>query len=154
MNVYKPTITILLLWFMSGCSGVDDLDVPPEWVFRLPSESGKIFAVGLSGPTYFVEDGLKYACDDARKELAKSVSSQIQNMIIVVEESNSSSTEEASVLLVNSAITDIVLKNSQIMAVWIDKKGYGPGSSKNYVYALGRMELTENEINNILKNDK
>src|SRR5688572_5266842 len=51
----------------------------PGWITgRTPTEEGCVFAVGTSGPTFDPEDARRYAQDDARAQLATTLSARVQ----------------------------------------------------------------------------
>jgi hypothetical protein len=138
---YK-TISMLgtvLGFFIFGCStsfeGENDPDIP-AWLQSLPREEGKIFAIGISGPTRYLDDGKRYASDDARKELAKSFNSRVRNIMLQYDHDNESQQSEASSISVTSAVTDFVVANSQIVSMWVDKNGIFPKSEPGTIYAL------------------
>jgi len=115
----------------------------PEWVIRTPTESGRIYAVGISGPTYFPEDGKINAADQARKELAKSLGGKIQSVLLVITEKGKTTADEAAVISATSWATEIVLENSQILEIWIDQEGVIDGSSPGTTYALGMVQTKD-----------
>lgn len=138
----------LVLFFICGCStsfeGEND-PVIPAWLQSLPREEGKIFAIGISGPTRYLDDGKRYASDDARKELAKSFSSRVRNIMLQYDHDNESQQLEVSSVSVTSAITDFVIANSQIVSMWVDKKGLFPKSEAGTIYALASIDANRSQ---------
>ncbi|MGA7160906.1 MAG: LPP20 family lipoprotein [Bacteroidota bacterium] len=141
-------LSIVLAFFVVGCStsfeGENDPEVP-AWLQKLPREEGKIFAIGISGPTRYLDDGRRYASDDARKELAKSFSSRVRDIMLQYDHDNASQQSEASSVSVTSSITDFVVANSQIVSMWIDKSGVLPKSEPGTIYALASIEANKSQ---------
>ena len=107
----------------------------PAWVSQLPtSGSGKVYAVGRSGPTYWPQDGINNASDDARGKLALSLSSHVENLGENVETNRREKTVD-----VSKEATDLVMQNARIDSIWVDDKGVQdePGS----VWALAVIDL-------------
>src|SRR5471032_2929637 len=50
----------------------------PGWVTRMPVESGRVYAVGRSGRTYWQKDALTNAAEDARGKLAIGLQSKME----------------------------------------------------------------------------
>lgn len=114
----------------------------PQWVMDTPRASGSVYAVGIVGKTYFPEDGRLSAADEARKELARSVSSRVASVLLHVEETRGTTfLAEAGVVSATSLATDVVLSKSQIQDYWTDVGGlFGqPGST----YALAVISTTD-----------
>ena len=153
MNFRSYFVSLCLIFF-SGCSGGSSLTDPPEWLLHLPTENGRLYAVGVSGPTYFVEDAIKNACDDARKEIAKSLQSEIYSFYFGIDATRSPSAKEYSSVQVTSSTTDVSLNNSQILAVWVDREGTAPGGMPKYVYALACLNLQDSRVRDLFNERK
>ena len=63
----------------------------PGWLTALPEIGSKICAVGRSGKTYYSENAVKNAAEDARGHLAISLSAHIESILLIVESENDSS---------------------------------------------------------------
>lgn len=91
----------------------------PAWVDKLPENAkGRLYAVGRCGPTYWPQDALNNAAEDARGKLALGLASHIEFLGQNVE----SNTREHTVQL-NKEASDVVLQNSRIEATWVDEAG-------------------------------
>lgn len=107
----------------------------PAWVSQLPtSGGGKVYAVGRSGPTYWPQDGINNASDDARGKLALSLSSHVENLGENVETNQREKTVD-----VSKEATDLVMQNARIDSIWVDESGLQdePGS----VWALAVIDV-------------
>jgi len=101
-----------------------------------------MYAVGISGPTYFVEDAKIYAAENARRELAKALSTQVQALSLSLRREHTFKEAEVSMLTVSSWVTDVVVLNSQIVELWLDLKAEVPNSQPSSVYALAVIDLS------------
>ncbi len=107
---------------------------PPEWVDKLPeSSTARHYAVGFCGPTFWPQDALRNAADDARGKLALSLSSKVERVRQNVEQ-----TDYSRQLDITKEATDLVMQNSRIEAQWVDEAGDRgePGS----VWALAAID--------------
>ena len=81
-------VALLLAVLMTACTSsqrnTQGGAIPP-WVMRLPEAKGKLYAMGISGPTYYLEDGKTNAAENARKELAKSLSTHVQELSLMMQ---------------------------------------------------------------------
>lgn len=114
---------------------------PPAWLQTLPREKNAIYAIGSAGPTFFPQDSLRYAKEDAWAQLAHTVATQVTSITVTVSsESGSNWTDTASVVEATSGLAEAVVEFGEIIATWVDRRGIfsgSPGSS----YALVRLEL-------------
>jgi len=141
---------LILALSLNNCSifrGTDDVSgVPPGWVLNTPMEKGKIFGVGIVGKTFFQDDAWRNAADAARKELAKSLQGRIESAFLSVQSSGGNSwADEAYTVEATSWSTDIVMNNSQIVAMWYDGKGVVPGGDPGATYALAVIDFDNTE---------
>ena len=107
----------------------------PAWVDHLPDNGkGRLYAVGRCGPTYWPQDALNNAAEDARGKLALSLSSHVEFLGQNVESNAREHTVQ-----INKEASDVVLQNSRIEATWTDESGERdePGS----VWALAVIDL-------------
>ena len=109
--------------------------VVPAWVDKLPENGrGKLMAVGFSQPTYWPQDALNNASEDARGKLALALGSHVE--VLGLDRATASSTGGATI---NKEATDLVLQNSRIEATWVDENGdRGEPAS---VWTLASIEL-------------
>ncbi|HAL57379.1 MAG TPA: hypothetical protein DCP63_13160 [Bacteroidetes bacterium] len=138
-------VALLLAVLMTACTSsqrnTQGGAIPP-WVMRLPEAKGKLYAMGISGPTYYLEDGKTNAAENARKELAKSLSTHVQELSLMMQREEEKREGEVSLLTVSSWATDIVVTNSQILEVWVDEKALMPESLPRTIYALAVIDLS------------
>jgi len=93
--------------------------VVPVWVDQLPESSkGKLVAVGFSQPTYWPQDALSNAGEDARGKLALALGSHIETLGM-----DTATATSAGGATINKEATDLVLQNSRIEATWVDENG-------------------------------
>src|SRR5947209_9280243 len=50
----------------------------PGWVNEPPQVNGRVYAIGRSGPTYWPQDALNHAMEDARGKLAIALQSKME----------------------------------------------------------------------------
>jgi len=113
----------------------------PTWIDKLPYEKGKLYAVGICGPTYFRDDGLVRAADNARKELAKSLGGRIQSVVLTKQSARAGQLDEAFLFSATSWSMDIVMTCSQIVTSWVDDQGEFSGGQRGYTYALAVLDF-------------
>jgi hypothetical protein len=109
--------------------------VVPAWVDKLPeSGKGKLIAVGFSLPTYWPQDALNNANEDARGKLALALGSHVESLGMDTETAS-----RAGGATINKEATDLVLQNSLIEATWVDENGdRGEPAS---VWALASIDM-------------
>jgi hypothetical protein len=95
----------------------------PAWVDRAPEQTRtRFYAVGVSGPTFWPQDALANAQEDARGRLALSLSSHLEVLGRSAESAGSKGGSQKQLDLTKEA-TDLVVQNSRIEATWIDEAG-------------------------------
>jgi hypothetical protein len=102
----------------------------PAWLDQLPENArGRLYAVGRCGPTYWPQDALNNAAEDARGKLALGLASHVEFLGENVEQGGSASREHT--VQINKEASDVVLQNSRIEATWVDESGTRdePGSA-------------------------
>jgi hypothetical protein len=100
--------------------------IVPPWVDNAPeSGKGKLFAVGFSSPTYWPQDALNNAAENARGRLGLAMTSHVEFLGM----DTASATSQGGAI-VNKTATDVVMQNSRIEANWVDENGDrgAPGS--------------------------
>ena len=106
------------------------------WVDRAPeSTRQRYIAVGFSKPTFWPQDALNNAAEDARGKLALSLSSHIE---VFGQSTQSSSGHDRSLDLTKEA-TDLVVQNSRIVETWTDEAG--ERDEMGTVWAMVVLEL-------------
>lgn len=113
----------------------------PEWVRHTPKINKMICAVGVSEPTYFKDDGKKYAADAARVELSHVLNTKIESIMVDIQESRGAFVDRAAVTEVSSWASDAVLTGAQISEYWYDEGGSAFARQKGVTYALACMSL-------------
>ncbi|MBI5409786.1 MAG: LPP20 family lipoprotein [Nitrospirae bacterium] len=133
---------IIVPAFLTACQTSGGVKTPinpaPDWVVRNPNIEGIICAVGASEPTYYREDAKLYAAENARKELARTISVDIKTIMIDIGTKRGSRVDEATVTEVSSWATSAAVENSKIIEYWHDEEGAVSGK-KNVTYALSCM---------------
>jgi hypothetical protein len=134
-------LLIVSITCVFGCQTTEKVkikDRPPDWVIRTPNIKGMICSVGMSGPTYYESDAKLYAAENARKELARTLSIEIKTIMIDIATERGNSIDEATVMQVSSWATSAVVENSTIIEYWHDAEGI-VSQRKDVTYALGCM---------------
>jgi hypothetical protein len=91
----------------------------PGWVDRIPESSkGKLYAVGFSLPTYWPQDGINNAAENARGKLALAMSSHVEFLGM----DTATATRQGGAII-NKEAADVVMQNSRIEATWVDENG-------------------------------
>ncbi|MDD5223951.1 MAG: hypothetical protein PHE84_08160 [bacterium] len=140
-------LTLALNGVALGCAGnksfgKSDPAAPPAWVLKLPQEKGYAFARGSCGRTSDPKDAEENAADDARVQLAKTIKVEVSSLLVDFENSNGSAfggsrfIHDYSVRVDREAL-ELSLAGSQIISVWLDKKGRAGTSGTTY--ALARL---------------
>src|SRR5258706_8581965 len=84
--------------------------VVPVWVDKIPeNQKGKLLSVGFSLPTYWPQDALNNAQEDARGKLALALGSHVE--FLGIDTATASSTGDATI---NKIATGLRLQNSRI----------------------------------------
>jgi len=136
MKKYKFFVFCLIFVSCSGSAINTNSTTIPEWVLKTPFEKGKLYSVGIVGPTFLPEDGLRYSADEARKELAKSLGGRVRSVLLLLSDSQKTTVREVSIVEATAWSTDLVLTRSAILSYWIDENGLVPNGVKMATYAL------------------
>lgn len=109
--------------------------VIPAWVEKVPeSGKGRLVAVGYAQPSFWPQDAIDAAADDARGKLALALASHVEALGI------DSATEAVTLAAtINKEAADVVMQNSRIEASWVDENG--ERSDPGGVWALASMEM-------------
>lgn len=128
---------VLVVLLVGGCSTSYPPDqMPPDWLIRLPSARGALYAVGICGPTYYPVDAISRASDRAREELAKSLGGRIRSMISVEQSQRGTAVSQVSVTEATVWASDVVMSSSQVVATWVDVHGLYQQGKPGTTYAL------------------
>src|SRR5260370_28029428 len=129
----KAALLLALLAF--ACGGAAKTQPPPklnrfgqpykEGVVAPPcvaktreAGKGKLLAVGYSAPTYWPQDAINAAGEDARGKLALALTSHVE----VLGMDTATATAQGGATI-NKEATDVVMQNSRIQATWTDENG-------------------------------
>jgi hypothetical protein len=125
----------------------------PAWVDKVPDVKGKICALGTAEPTFFREDGKIYAAENARTQLAATLSIKVESVMIDIQSTNSSENyvDQQYVTQAQSFATDAVVQGAQVISYWYDDTG--TRGRKNATYALACLDTNSSvaELNNRLQ---
>ena len=114
--------------------------VVPPWVEKIPeSTKSKLLAVGYSQPTYWPQDAINAAGDDARGKLALAMTSHVEVLGMDTETLRSMGGATIGGATINKEATDVVMQNSRIEATWVDENG--DRSEAGGVWALASIEV-------------
>ena len=108
----------------------------PDWVDALPQSSKtRVVGVGRSGPTFWPQDALNNAREDARGKIALQLSSHVERYGAATEASG----RATRAVDIDKEATDVLLRNARIEATCVDESGDRdePGS----VWALAILDL-------------
>jgi hypothetical protein len=107
----------------------------PAWVERVPeSGNGKLVAVGYSQPSFWPQDAINAAADDARGKLALALASHIE--VLGLDTANARASRGVTI---DKEATDVVMQNSRIEATWTDENG--ERSEPGGVWTLATLEM-------------
>jgi hypothetical protein len=142
-------INILLICVLSGllltgaCTsagkGKKKSPKPPAWTLNVPTDNTYIYAVGISGRTMYPTHAIKYATENARRELADMIKTRIVSFVQTKEQGRR---EDVSMETVS--LTEEDLQGSEKVSHWVDtagKTGVAPGTT----YVLMRLERKKYE---------
>jgi hypothetical protein len=134
MIMLRPPALLVVLAALCACGGakpapqaklnrwgkpLKDGTPPPPWVEKIPESSvQRHYAVGFCLPTFWPQDAMNNASEDARGKLALSLSSKVEQLHQDVEQTGYDRR-----LDITKEATDLVMQNSRIEAVWIDEAG-------------------------------
>ena len=134
--------SIFTLCISAGCGSgpkVKHSSSIPEWVMNTPNNPTYIYSVGISGRTFYPTDAIKYATENARREMAGMVRTKVLSMT-----KTHDSTRSDSISIESIAVTDEDLQGSEVKHRWIDKKG-ASGVAPGTTYVLIQIERSKFE---------
>ncbi len=111
---------------------------PPDWVEKVPVMKGMVCSVGMSDPTFFEEDSKINASEIARRGLAKTLSVDLNSIMVDLAMEKGDIVEEAVVMQVSSWASTAVVKNAEVLEYWRDVRGI-VSERRNSMYALACM---------------
>ena len=110
--------------------------VVPSWVSSIPEAvKGKLLAVGYSAPTYWPQDAISAAGQDARGKLALALTSHVE--VLGIDTATGAGAQGGATI--DKEATDVVMQNSRVEATWVDENG--ERSEPGGVWALASIEL-------------
>jgi len=125
----------------------------PAWVDRVPDMKGKICALGSAEPTFYREDGKIYAAENARTQLAYTLSLRVESVMVDIQSTNASENyvDQQYVTQAQTYATDAVVAGAQVISYWYDETGVR--GRQRATYALGCLDTTQSvaELNNRLQ---
>ena len=109
---------------------------PPDWLDRPQVSKDEICAVGLGGPSFYLEDALKSSQAQALTELARAIRVLIEGEMEVKTSSSGtdryqSSVSERATLVIKEEIT-----KAKVRGQWISSGRYPTRGEKGAVYTL------------------
>jgi len=108
----------------------------PDWVEKLPQSSRtRIVAVGRSGPTFWPQDALNNAREDARGKIALQLTAHVERYGAATDASG----RAAHAVDIDKEATDVLLRNARIEATWVDEAGERDEPAS--VWALAVLDL-------------
>jgi hypothetical protein len=107
----------------------------PAWVDKVPeSGNGKLIAVGYAQASFWPQDAINAAADDARGKLALALASHVE--VLGLDRATASANQGATI---SKEAADVVMQNSRIEATWTDENG--ERSEPGGVWALATLEI-------------
>jgi hypothetical protein len=142
MRVTAPLTAALCAALLSACiPGLKEKEKPapkaeraPAWVNQVPRDDQYVYAVGYSGRTMNPTDAMKYAKENARKEMASMIKTSI---VSVIQTQDSQRREDVS--MESISVTDEDLQGSEVVEQWIDRNGVS-GANPGTTYVLLRLD--------------
>lgn len=114
---HAPTLARVAAVVLAAACATTQVD-PPDWIYNPPMEDGYLHGIGSYVGALHSEDNQGYAMEQARAMLSRSLHSRVVNLTNVRE--TEATSEIHSETLVSS---EYVLKNSELVATWIDYSG-------------------------------
>jgi hypothetical protein len=136
----KLTIVSLFMVIpVTGCSSTGGekphMASPPDWLRGAVVRQDKVCAIGVSEPSYYIDDANEAAADNCRRQLAYTLSTQITSVMIDTATERRNTVEEASVSETTASISEMVVENAEVVEYWLDSSGQ-LSEKKNITYAL------------------
>lgn len=127
----------VLFLFLSSCGSrvvVLRGGPTPAWVDKLPTRRGELCAVGYSGPTFYQQDCVKNAAENARGHLAETISVSIRTVTIDISDGTRGMFAKDVFVQGSESASEAVLQGSEVEAQWVDLQGQR--GANNGCYAL------------------
>jgi hypothetical protein len=110
----------------SACAGTAEVmrgGPTPGWVDRLPKRAGILCAVGYSGPTFYQQDCVGNAADNARGHLSDTISATIRTVTLDISDGTRGTFSRDVFVEGSETISRSVLQGSELEAQWVDLQG-------------------------------
>lgn len=142
----KYSFIALLTLLIFSCSYAPkkiEKNPPPVWVLsyadgeEITGFSGSTVGVGYSEPTFYEEDAWRIASKNARAVVARSFSGKIRSLLFENMEG-----EETQLEVLTKQKTNVILKNSRIVDVWIDRNGIMGKANSAYALCVVPDDIT------------
>jgi hypothetical protein len=105
-----------------------------------PPETGDaLYAIGVSGPTFYPEDAARYAAENGRAELGRTISSNVTSALLAVATTDGTTVDTASASQVTHDYSEALVENAQVVATWVDRGGGFSGQSGT-TFALVKID--------------
>ncbi len=112
----------------------DRASPPPGWLDVVQRSSGELCAVGVSGPTHYVEDAQTNSKANAITELARAVRVTVQSELVIRQQGTNRRKVQVDVDDTSSQKSHAVLERAQVYAQWINPGDYPMWGTKGTVY--------------------
>ena len=109
---------------------------PPDWLDHPNPSREDLCAVGVSGPSYYLEDAIKSSQAQALTELARAIKVEIVSGMDVSVSSSGGDQYQSQVSERASLTTDAVVHQAQVRGKWVSPGGYPTRGEKGTVYTL------------------
>lgn len=116
---------------------------PPAWLDSPSGSKDELCAVGVSGPSYYLEDAVKNSYAQALTELGRAVRVQITSGMDLSVSSSGAEQYQARVTERANLTTDAVVQRAQVRGKWVSPGGYPTRGEKGTVYTLVCVPVTE-----------
>lgn len=136
-RTYQKLLILAVLGIVASCAPrvvVIRGGPPPAWVDRMPSQPEKLCAVGYSGPTFYQQDCLKNAAENARGHLSESISVTIRTITVDISDGTRGSFDRDVFVEGSESASDAVLDGSEVEAQWMDMQGERGAAKGCYTY--------------------
>ena len=100
----------------------------------MPERPGKMCAVGYSGPTFYQQDCVGNAADNARGHLSENISATIRTVTIDISDGTRGMFSRDVFVQGSETVSNSVLKGSEIEAQWVELQGQRGGPKGCYAF--------------------
>lgn len=122
---------LLLVNLATGCSGwwgsKQEGASPPSWLDHPP----KNCVIGRSGPTYFLQDGIKNSKANALKQLAEAKGAKVEGTLEYLQTQSFTDAKDTMIVSIDTVITE-----AKLMEVWVSPGTNPSWGRKGSVHSL------------------